>query len=390
LVSTKRKIAVVSGTRADSGLLFPLLRYLNQDPSIDLQLIVTGMHLSHEYGYTYKEFEARNFKITKKIEMLLSSDTSSSVVKSLGLGTIGFSDAFSELQPDLLVLLGDRYEILAAAQSAMIFKIPIAHIHGGETSEGAIDEAIRHSITKMSHLHFTSAEAHTKRVLQLGESENRVFTVGAPGLDSLIETDEMSLIEFEESISFKLSLELNFLITYHPVTLDNQDPTIALTQLFSALDQYPSAHIIFTQSNSDPAGKLIFHKIKEYASLYPTRIKIVNTLGIQRYANALRHVDIVLGNSSSGLIEAPLFLTPSINIGDRQKGRLKGDSVISCKENKEDIVLAIEKAQNTEFIKSIQRKQNPYGQGGASEKIYETVKNCNLDDLIKKQFNDLI
>lgn len=384
----KRKVCVVTGTRAEYGLLSPLIRRIQSDEELDLQLIVTGMHLSPEFGLTYREIERDGFTINAKIEMLLSSDTQVGIAKSIGMGIIGFADALERLQPDIIVVLGDRYEILAAAQAAMVARIPIVHIHGGEATEGLIDEAIRHSITKMAHIHFTATEAYRKRVIQLGEHPSRVFNFGAIGLDNINQLDLLDKDSFEKSIGFVLG-KVNFLITFHPITLSKTGPKQAMENLFKALDTFTEAKVIFTKANSDTDGRIINEMIDNYVLEHPSKAVAFTSLGQLRYLSAIKHVDIVMGNSSSGIIEVPFMKKPTINIGDRQKGRLKAESVIDCDESVDSITCAIEKVLSPEFQCCLPKLQSLYGQGNVSIRIKEVLKSISLDNIIMKKFYDL-
>lgn len=382
-----KKICVVTGTRAEYGLLFWLMQAIEQDENLQLQLIVTGMHLSPEFGLTYIEVE-KDFKIDKKIEMLLSSDTAVGISKSMGLAQISFAEAYDELQPDLVVLLGDRYEIFAAASAAMIARIPIAHLHGGETTEGAFDEAIRHSITKMSYWHFTAAEAYRQRVIQLGESPDRVFNVGGLGIENIKRLNLLSKEAFEESISFNLAAR-NLLVTYHPVTLENASATVQFQTLLNAIDVLENTNIIFTKANSDTDGRAINQMIDNYVAQNPHKSIAFASLGQLRYLSALQFVDAVVGNSSSGIAEVPSFKKATINIGDRQKGRLKASSVIDCEPTQSAIQSALTKAFSNEFQAMLSTAVNPYGDGEASGKILPVIKrNIHIKDL-KKSFYDL-
>lgn len=384
----KRKICVVTGTRAEYGLLYWLMKEIQSDPDLELQIIATGMHLSPEFGLTYKQIEEDGFVINEKVEMLLSSDTPIGIAKSLGLGTIGFADSLNRLKPDILVLLGDRFEILAAAQAAMIARIPIAHIHGGELTEGLIDEAIRHSITKMSHLHFVATGQYRNRVIQLGEDPKRVFNFGAIGLDYIQRLELLDREKFEKSIDFKLGSP-TFLVTYHPVTLENQTAERNVLELLKALENFPNAKILFTKANADTEGRIINQLLEEFVQKNKERSKLFSSLGQLRYLSALKHVDVVIGNSSSGIIEVPLFKKPTINIGDRQKGRLKAKSIIDCGENAEEITNAIQIALSQDFQKVLQQVTSLYGYGGASKKIKELLKKVDLHGIIKKNFFDV-
>lgn len=387
-MNEERKICVITGTRAEYGLLYWLMREISEDSGLSLQLVVTGMHLSPEFGLTYKLIEQDGFKIDKKVEMLLSSDTPNSIAKSIGLAQIGFADTLTDLSPDLIVILGDRYEIFAAAATAMVLRIPLAHLHGGESTEGLIDEPIRHSITKMSHLHFTAAEGYMKRVTQLGEQPEYVFNVGGLGIDNILQLELLSKKELESQISFNFG-ELTLMVTFHPVTLDKQTAELEFKELLSALDQFQNARIIFTKANSDTDGRIINSLIDEYALNNKMRVISFTTMGQLKYLSALKYVHAVIGNSSSGLIEAPSFQVPTVNIGDRQRGRIKAESVIDCIPEKIEIVKAIEKAVSSGFQKYAKTVKNPYGTGGAAKKIVQTLKKVNLKGILKKKFYNL-
>jgi UDP-N-acetylglucosamine 2-epimerase (non-hydrolysing)/GDP/UDP-N,N'-diacetylbacillosamine 2-epimerase (hydrolysing) len=380
-----KKIAVVTGTRAEYGLLYWLMKDISLDPSLQLQIIVTGTHLSPEFGLTYQEIEKDGFIISERVEMLLSSDTPIGTAKSLGLALIGIAEALQRQNPDIVVLLGDRYEILAAAQAAMILKIPIAHLHGGELTQGAIDDAIRHCVTKMSHLHFTSTVEYRNRVIQLGESPDRVFVSGALCIDNIKRLALMDREKFIEAIDFKLG-DLNFLVTYHPVTLLQTGVEYQMQELLNALDKFPDARIIFTMPNADFGGRLISKMIGEYVSKLAGRAVSFVSLGHLRYLSAIKHIDVVIGNSSSGIIEAPYFKKPTVNIGDRQRGRLYATSVINCAEDRNSIEEAITKAMSDEFKKSLKNFYNPYGTGEASMIVKEKIKNINLSGILFKEF----
>lgn len=382
-----RKICVVTGTRAEYGLLSRLMRAIQEDPELELQVIATNMHLSPEFGLTYKEIEQDGFTINKKVEMLLSADTSTSVVKSLGLGVIGFADAYEDLHPDMLVVLGDRYEMLGAVSSALFFHIPVAHISGGDVTEGAYDDAIRHSITKMSHLHFTSTEVYRKRVIQLGEDPSTVFNVGAIGLDNIRRMRLLDRKAFEESIAFELG-EKSLLITYHPVTLEHATAQEQFAALLQALDD-TSYRLIFTKPNSDSDGRVIIAMIDEYVRQHPDKAVAFTSLGYLRYLSALQYVDAVVGNSSSGIVEVPSFGIPTVNIGDRQKGRLRADSVIDCLPLKDAIAQALKQAFSTEFKERAKQTVNLYEQPDTVKKIFSVIKSHPLDHIIKKHFYDL-
>lgn len=382
-----RKICVVTGTRAEFGLLYWLIKKIELDNDLVLQLIVTGMHLSPEFGLTYQEIE-KEFNIDKKIEVLLSSDTPVGISKSIGLAQISFSEGFEELQPDLIVLLGDRFEIFSAASAAMISRIPIAHLHGGEITMGLIDEPIRHSITKMSQLHFVATEEYKKRVIQLGEHPSTVYNVGGLGIENILKLSLFSKKKFEESIYFKLNKK-NLLITFHPVTLENSTAKLQFNELLKSVDELEDTNIIFTKANSDTDGRIINKMIDEYVSNNKDKSVSFTSLGQLRYLSALQFVDAVVGNSSSGLTEAPSFKIGTINIGDRQKGRVKATSVIDCLPEKDDINKAINKLYSNQFKECLASVVNPYGNGESSIEILDTIKNIYLKNIIKKTFFDI-
>jgi UDP-hydrolysing UDP-N-acetyl-D-glucosamine 2-epimerase len=387
-MTAPRKICVVTGSRAEYGLLFFLLKEIQGDADLTLQLVVTGMHLSPEFGLTWRQISGDGFVIDRKVEMLLSSDTPAGISKAIGLGVIGFADALVDLQPDILVVLGDRFEIFAAAQAAMNQRIPIAHIHGGELTEGAVDDAIRHALTKMAHLHFTAAETYRKRVIQLGEQPDKIFNVGAPGLDNIYRLPLLDRVQFEQAIDFKLGRR-NLLVTFHPVSLENASAAEQFRQLLQALDGFDDIHTIFTHGNADVDGRIIATMIEDYRTRYPARVASFVSLGSIRYLSALQHVDAVVGNSSSGLLEAPSFKIATVNIGDRQRGRLCADSVLHCEPHADAIRQAIAKAFSKEFANVLQKVSNPYGTGGASLKIKQILKQMPLDGLLKKTFYDM-
>jgi GDP/UDP-N,N'-diacetylbacillosamine 2-epimerase (hydrolysing) len=384
---SKRKICVVTGTRAEYGLLYWLMKEIEADKALELQLIVTGMHLSPEFGLTYKEIE-KEFKINKKIEMLLSSDSAIGISKSMGLAQISFAEAYEDLKPDILVVLGDRYEIFSAVSSAMIANIPITHLHGGETTEGAFDESIRHCITKMSHLHFTATDEYRNRVIQLGEHPSRVFNVGGLGIDNIKKLELLSKEKFEQSIDFKLNKK-NILITFHPVTLESSTAKEQFQILLDVVDKLEDTNIIFTKANSDTDGRVINSMIDEYVVKNSHKSVGFTSLGQLRYLSALQYVDAMVGNSSSGLAEAPSFKIGTINIGDRQKGRIMAESVIDCDSSFNAIVQAFTQLYSKEFNQKLANCENPYGNGGASLKIKNRLKAIYLENILKKQFYDL-
>ena len=383
-----RKICVVTGTRAEFGLLRWLMEAINNQPKLTLQVVATGMHLSPEFGSTYQEIEEAGFTIDAKVEMLLSSDTNTSITKSMGLGLIGFADSYERLAPDVLVLLGDRFEIFAAASAAMIAGIPIAHLHGGETTEGAFDEAIRHAITKMSHLHFVAADEYRRRVIQLGEHPDRIFNVGGMGIDAIKRIKLLSREELERSLDFALG-EKSLLITFHPVTLEVGASSLAqMRELLAALGELENTTLIFTMPNADTGGRELGALVQQFAEQH-TNAKVYTSLGQLRYFSCLAQVDGVVGNSSSGLLEAPAFKIGTVNIGDRQKGRLKGESVIDCEPNSESILAALKTLDSTNFQASLATVMNPYGNGGASDAIVKVLAEYPLENIRKKQFYNL-
>lgn len=383
-----RRVCVVTGTRAEFGLLRWLMEAINIDPQLTLQVVVTGMHLSPEFGSTYEEIEEAGFSIDAKVEMLVSSDTSVAITKSTGLGMIGFADAYSRLAPDMVVVLGDRFEIFAAAAAAMIAGIPIAHIHGGETTEGAFDEAIRHSISKMSHLHFVAAEEYRRRVIQLGENPARVFTVGGMGIDALEKIDLLTRDELESVLGLELS-DRNLLITFHPVTLDGRESSLEqFRELLTALDDFEGITLIFTMPNADTGGRELSEMVEAFVQANPAAY-LFTSLGQLRYLSCMAQMDGVVGNSSSGLTEAPYFNIGTVNIGDRQKGRLRATSIIDCEPNSESIKSAIRMLYSPEFSRDLIDGYKPYGSGGAVNAIINTLVSTSLTNIQKKEFYDL-
>jgi len=385
-MTSRRKICIVTGTRAEYGLLCWLMKAIAADPELQLHIIATGMHLSPEFGLTYRHIEADGFAIDYKVEMLLSSDTPVGIAKSMGLGVIGFADALHRLQPDMLVLLGDRFETLAAAQAALVARIPIAHVHGGETTEGAFDEGIRHAITKMAQWHFVAAELYRKRVIQMGEAPERVFDVGAPGLDHLANLEWLDRPELEAALDVPLRKPL-FVVTYHPVTLNGASPVVATEELLAALDQFPGATVIFTHSNADTGGRALIRCIEAWVDQHLDRARAFISLGQQRYLSLMREADAVIGNSSSGLIEAPALKKATVNLGDRQKGRLKATSVIDAPEKQASIVAAIREALSDEFRRTLAGTVSLYGDGDVSGRIKDILKSAPLS--VRKRFFDI-
>lgn len=381
-----KKIAVFTGTRAEYGLLYWLMQDIKNDPTLELQVLVSGMHLSPEFGLTWQQIEEDGFKIDEKVEILLSSDSAVGVVKSIGLGLIGFADALTRMKPDLIIILGDRYEAFAAAQAAMFLRIPIFHLHGGEITEGAYDDAIRHAITKLSYLHGVSTEEYRTRVIQLGEEPNRVYNVGALGLEHLHRTNLLGLAELSKSLNFALDCPY-FLVTYHPVTLADESPKCSFEALLDALDEFKEYKIIITYPNSDDGGRQIIPILEQYAKNQAGRVFAIPSLGQLRYLSALKHCTMVIGNSSSGIIEAPSFGVPTINIGSRQNGRLAADSVFNCLPNKNAIVEAIKAASKMKVKLDSVKIDNPYGEGDSSKKIINAVKALDFNPM--KKFHDL-
>ena len=382
-----RKICVVTSTRAEYGLLYWLLKEIEADSELKLQLIVTGMHLSPEFGLTYKEIE-KEFKIDKKIEILSSSHTGLDICAEMARVYEKFAPALAELKPDILVLLGDRYEIFGVAGVASIMQIPIAHIHGGETTQGAFDEAFRHSITKMSHIHFAATNEYANRIIQLGEEPSRVFNVGGPGIENIKKLNLLNKDEFEKSIKFKLAKK-NILITFHPATLENSSAREQFNELLKALDELDDTNFIFTKANSDTDGDVINKMIDEYVSENSQKAVAFASLGQLRYLSAIKFVDIVLGNSSSGLLEVPSFKKATINIGDRQKGRARASSVIDVRPVKEEILAAIKRAYSKEFEQTLKDTINPYDGGNPSKKMVKILKEIKLEGILKKKFYDV-
>ena len=382
-----RKICVVTSTRAEYGLLYWLLKEIKADSELKLQLIVTGMHLSPEFGLTYKEIE-KEFKIDKKIEILSSSHTSLDICAEMARVYEKFAPALAGLKPDILVLLGDRYEIFGVAGVASIMQIPIAHIHGGETTQGAFDEAFRHSITKMSHIHFAATNEYANRIIQLGEEPSRVFNVGGPGIENIKKLNLLSKEEFEKSIKFKLAKK-NILITFHPVTLENSSAREQFNELLNSLDELEETNFIFTKANSDTDGDVINKMIDEYVSQNSQKAVAFASLGQLRYLSAIKFVDIVLGNSSSGLSEVPSFKKATINIGDRQKGRARASSVIDVRPDRKEILTAIKRAYSKEFEQILKDTINPYDGGNPSKKMVKILKETKLDGILKKKFYDI-
>ena len=383
-----RKICVVTGTRAEYGLLHWLMEGIQKDPTLELQIIATGMHCSPEFGLSYSEIEKDGFCVNKKIEMIVSADTPQSISKSTGLGFIGFADAYVDLHPEIIVVLGDRYELLAASTAALFARIPIAHIHGGETTVGAFDEAIRHSITKMAWWHFVAADEYKSRVIQLGEDPSRVFFVGGMGVDVIKKTNLLSKQDLEKKLKFKFGKK-NILVTFHPVTLEKDTSQRHFKNVLESLIALKDTYIIFTLTNSDTNGRIINLMIKKFVDDHKKFSIAFTSMGQLNYLSTLQFVDGVVGNSSSGLLEAPTFKIGTINIGDRQKGRLKAKSVIDCKATKDSIKKAIKILYSKDFQNILPSVVNPYGKGDATDKIIKVLRQTTVPKELKKVFYDL-
>jgi len=378
----KRKVCIFTGTRAEYGLLKPLMDEIKSDPDLELQIVASCMHLSPEFGLTYQEIEKDGFNIDEKVEMLLSSDTPSGIVKSMGLGMIGYIDALNRLKPDITVVLGDRFEALAFAIASFVNRIPIAHLYGGEITEGAIDDAFRHCITKLSYLHFTSTEEYRRRVVQLGEEPQRVFNVGALGIDNIKKMKLLTKNEIESKLGIKFKSK-NLLITYHPVTLKKDESEKEFKALLNVLKEIEDTLFIFTKPNADTEGRKIINLIEEFVKENSGKAVVFTSLGQLKYLSIMQYVDAVVGNSSSGIIEAPSLKVPTINIGDRQKGRIRAKSVIDCKGTEEDIKKAFDIIYDKKFKETIKNISNPYGDGNSAKKIKNILKHSKIS-IIKK------
>jgi len=381
-----RKICVVTGTRAEFGLLRALMHDIAQTPGLTLQVVATGMHLSPEFGETYQEIEQAGFAIDCRVDMQLHGDSACDITKSVGVGTLGFADALAKLQPDVVLVLGDRFELLSVVTAALIGGIPVAHVHGGESTEGAFDDAIRHAVTKMSHLHFVAAPEYARRVVQLGEAPERVFMVGGLGVDAITRLDLLDRKALEQSLGFSLGAK-NLLVTFHPVTLEG-DSALQLQALFDALDELQGTELIITLPNADTGGRELAARVKAYAQPRP-HVHVYASLGQLRYLSCLQFVDGVVGNSSSGLTEAPSMRVGTVNIGERQKGRLSAASVIHCPAERVAISQAIARLFEPDFRASLATVHNPYGDGGASRRIVDVLLHHPLEGLLKKRFHDL-
>lgn len=383
------KICIVTGSRAEYGLLYPLLQRCRKDASVQLQLLVTGMHLLAAFGSTWEQIEKDGFRIDRKVDMLLAADTDAAITKSTGLGLIGMAGALEELQPDWVVLLGDRFETFAAAIAAHMAKIPIVHLHGGELTEGATDDAMRHAITKMAYLHCTATAAYRKRVIQLGEQPARVFNTGAIGIDNIRQLKLLSKTQLSKQLGFSIG-DNTLLVTYHPVTLEHQSARQQMKALMKALESFGDYQYLFTLPNADAGGRVIIDCIQEFVQAHPGKAYAFPSLGQLRYLSALQFVQAVLGNSSSGLIEVPYFGKPTVNIGDRQKGRIRPASVIDTGVSVPAITAGISKALSPAFARKCRTVRSPYGNGQTAEKVLQLIKKTGRPLSVKKHFFDLI
>ena len=386
-MAKRRRICVVTGSRAEYGLLHGVLSGIGDEPGLELQLVVTGAHLAPRFGLTVREIEDDGFVIAERVDIGLDGDSAAETARAMGACVNGMGGAFARLHPAVVVVLGDRFEILAAAQAALIARIPIAHIHGGELSEGAFDDSMRHAITKMAHLHFVAGPAHRARIAQLGEAPERIFEVGALGLDNIAGLEPLDRTALEAEIDFRLG-EGFLLVTYHPVTLANDGGTRAAKELLSALDAFPDRQILVTGVNADPGHDRIGALFAEYASARPERARVCPSLGRRRYLSAMKLCAAVIGNSSSGLIEAPAVGVPTVNLGSRQRGRERAPSVIDCAETGDEIAAAIRKALSAEFRTALKGAARAYGTPGAAARIVRVLKSHPLDGVLMKRFHD--
>ena len=381
-----RKICIITGTRAEYGLLRWVMQGIKADPELTLQIIATGMHLSPEFGLTYREIEQDGFQIDRKVEMLTSSDTPVGIAKSMGLGLIGFADALNDLHPDLIVVLGDRFEIFSAVSAALVARIPVAHLHGGEATEGSIDEALRHSITKMSHLHFVAAEEYRQRVIQLGEQPDRVLLVGGLGADNISRLKLLDREALQQSLGFELG-QKSLLVCFHPATLEANTAAQQMAELLAALAELRNTQLVFTMPNADTDGRVLVQLIEQFVAQH-ANTRAYTSLGQLRYLSCMAHVDGVVGNSSSGLLEAPSFQKGTINIGDRQRGRLQAASVINCEPTRQSITSALGHLYSANFQSGLSKVISPFGEGGASNAIVAKIKSIPLSGVLKKRFYD--
>jgi len=384
----KIKICVFTGSRAEYGLLKPLIDELKNEREIELQLIISGMHLSPEFGMTVNEISIEGISKVERVEILLSSDTPTGVSKAMGLGMISFAETYERLKPDIIIGLGDRFELFSAVAAALVARIPVAHIHGGELTLGAYDDGFRHAITKMAHLHFTSTEEYRKRVIQLGENPKNVFNVGAIGLDNIKNMKLLSLKELEKSINFILDKPF-FIVTFHAVTLEKNSAGNQTKELLNALNEFSGYKILFTKPNADNDSRIIIKMIDDFVRENNSRAAAFDSLGQLRYLSALKHADMIIGNSSSGIIEMPSFNKPTINIGDRQKGRIFPKSVIQSEPNKKSIADSITKGLSDNFNRVIKNIDNIYGDGKTAKRIKKNLLRIHTQNLIKKDFYDI-
>lgn len=367
-----RKVCVITATRAEYGLLKPLMKLIKESNQLQLQIIATGAHLSPEFGLTYKNIENDGFEIDEKVEILLSSDTPASIAKTMGMAMMGMADVLPRLKPDLIVILGDRYEMLSIAAAATIFKIPIAHLHGGEITEGAYDDAIRHSITKMSHLHFTSTEEYKKRVIQMGESPENVFNVGAIGLDNIRDLKLLSKEELEADLAVKFK-KYNYQVTFHPETLGSLSSAEQFQNILNVVEKQEDSFFIFTKANADTDGRIINQMIDDFVQKHPAIAKAFNSLGTLRFLSVVKMCDAIVGNSSSGILEAPSLCIPTINIGDRQKGRTQASSIINVDNSAQEISAGFEMIKKLKTENKLSSVKNPYDNGGAAHEILRKI-----------------
>lgn len=385
----QRKICVITGSRAEYGLLYWIIKCIHNDPDLELQLVVTGMHLSPEFGLTVKQIEKDGFPIVERVEMLLSSDTETAIVTSMGIGMIGFAKTYERLRPDILLVLGDRFEVLSAVAAAAPFNLLVAHIHGGESTEGAIDELFRHAITKMSHFHFPATQEYANRIIQMGEPPESVFCFGAPGLDSVYKLDLLDKTQLAQELALPYEREWG-VITYHPVTLEKNISEIEIDAILNALEKFSEMYWVFTLPNADTESRIIIEKINKYVLKRPANAKLYSSLGQLSYFSLLKSATVMVGNSSSGLIEAPSFELPVVNVGERQKGRIRAKNVIDILEyQKSAVAMAINKALSKDFRYSLKGIKNPYGIGNTSINIVVTIKAISSSDRLKKKFYKL-
>ena len=382
-----RKICVVTGSRADYGLLRWVMQGVKDDPGLTLQIVATGMHLSSTFGFTYKEIEDDGFQIDVTLDILGDLDTPVGIAESMGQGLIGFAKAFNDLQPDIIVVLGDRFEIFSAVAAALVARIPVAHLHGGETTVGAFDEALRHSITKMSQLHFVAAEEYRNRVIQLGETPNNVFLVGGLGIDSIRKLKLLDKKELEDSLKLRFR-DKSLIVTYHPVTLEVDTAEHQMKELLNVLSDLRDTTLIFTMPNADTGGRSLIKMIEAFVN-HNSNAQSFTSLGQLRYLSCIANVDGVVGNSSSGLMEVPSFKKGTINIGDRQLGRLQAKSVINCQPKEKNIRDAIRRLYSDDFKTILRETTNPYGEGGASARVVKVLREAPLEGIVKKTFHDL-